>query len=1171
MKKFLNTLNTAALTVLLFAGTSSGSTLANESVDTLLSQSPVELNDSMNQQTTALSGLQAMALGSSSMPTLPSPTQQRYKMVDTGGATTCAIKAGGKGIECFGFDQLGQAEPPKGDFKYISMGQFHGCALDKVGLLRCWGDANAFPKPEDSTKRYKQISAGTDHTCARTAQGELNCWGNNAFGEINIPPGLYIDVSAKSDHTCAIDKGYNLTCWGDKAFTSYGPFTGKYTNVSTGNLHACALRQSDKRAVCWGNNAYGQSSPPIDEFISLTSGSYHTCGQRADKTMSCWGSNQYGQSAEDLRRFAQIAAGGNQTCMLIQGTRQISCQGSFAFNSNLFRAANGSTQTDQLGQVKPQASLDSWLSGGFDWFGSSLSDGLETFFDPDMSKWVKTAKYGNIVFGLASFLITNLLEADDPNEARFKEIQQQLADIKVSLSDISSSIQTLNTMLASTNYMVAASWCDDRIKPLEEAENAIRIGRSYKGPIGSWRSILDDYQSYLNELESIKKTSNETKQPINPSLLEEKLSDLMKKVDQFKKDWLSEEARLAKNNIEDTRHKLTDMLIGKSGTSPLVACKAKSYQAWKWSPDLYPFDDRPIWAEATKVFIKTMSIQDQIADIETGVNSFEMMRIFQAPKKDKQGNAIPAYQWEPKEGQPGVCLLAKQSQYVGGASQRLKDAWGSDTNKGPCQHHQDLIKDIYVDQIRQFEAMGGAYSDDNVVLTMTSQQMGVEPNDGNRDQSNWLFFRRMDRVSAIEAYKDMDKVTRKHEFKTNTNVLVGISRFRKDTQSPFVGKLPSNIDGNKDYLQYLSTNTIQENTVGEYLWHSSGKAWKEVYQARQDVKNKRVDEKDRYEDFMQSMVSLKDPIKSCLNGKCSKKEILNKDTNETILVRQPDKDGIPMFSDISKKPFWIIDDDGGVPSKFFDMRLRSFEDTHDNNGFDSFYRRDTLPCFMAEGINNGLSTDGKSRDGHSWYHKRIWHRDDLEYGINQGKSGYDEGTREYLKLSGKVCGEEEFATILRTNSDLGWKWGVDCRDKEECWGLGAFFPVNPKFDVYKEYFTNSSYKLIYQNQLDTMADTSRRQFYFDEMINNMKLLHMPVTKITGRPCNPKLIADNIDVLLKGVQEEPVYSLRSPEREVGDGKIKVPSMCGNDLDRLIERYVPRSPYVDFPGVRKISKN
>jgi hypothetical protein len=1104
MKTFYNTLTTAALTVLLYIGTPGGPALANLSVDTPISSADNVQTAATTPATPSLSGLQAMDLGMPSMPPLPNEPKQRYKMVDAGGTAVCAIRAGGNGIDCYGFDQLQQAEPPKGQFESLSMGQFHGCALSKVGKMSCWGDPEAYPTPEESgNKRYKLLSAGTDHTCALGHRGGLTCWGNNDFGELNVPPGQYLDVSAKSDHTCAIDKGHNLLCWGDQAFTSYGPFTGQYTDVSTGNLHVCALRKSDKRAVCWGNNAYGQATPPMDEFVSLTSGSYHTCGQRADKTASCWGKNDYGQAEQDGRRFAQISAGGNLTCVLIQGSRRLACQGSFAFNDDLFKSSTGDREAalSRSGVVRPQSSLDSWLSGGLDWFGSSLSDGLETFFDPDLKGFVKAAKFGNIGFGLASFLISNLLGEEDPNEARFKEIQQQLADIKVSLTEISAAIQTLNTMLASTNYMVAANWCDAAIDPLAKVEKDVRIGISYKGPIGNWRILMDDYQKYLNELETLKKTSLETKQPIDQAILDQKLTALLAKVDQFKKDWLSKEPN--GKNIERMRHDLTKMLLGETLTSPLEACKAKSFQAWKSSPNLYPFDDRPIWAEASKVFIKSMNIQDQIADIETGVNAFDMMRVFQAPMKDAQGNPIPVYQWEPKEGEQGVCKLAENSP---GANPRLKAVWGTERDKGPCQVHQDIVKDIYLGQVQQFEAMGGAYSDDNVVLSMTSQQMGANPSADNQGQSNWLWFRSVENGAVKEAFSGMQKEERNdpaYHPSYNKKWTAGISNYKAQMSSPFNNVLPKDLNGNDDYREYLTTTSSDTNAARFFVWHSNGQAWRDAFQARADIKNARANEKDRYEDFMATMAAIKDPVKN-----------------------------VTAFPGLSKKPFWALNNDGSVFPELFDIRLRS----PGNSSLPSpgYYRKKALPCFMAENINDGRNADG-GMDGHSWYHPNI------------NDESYDESKRQYLKLSGKVCGSEEFTALLRTNATLEWKEGIDCSWYHRCWGLAPIFAKNPKFDQYKDYF-GGNYRLIYENNL--RGDRKFEAVWgLKGIIDKMDLYHLPVVKISGMPCNQKVVADNIERIWLGMDKNPVYSLRSGERSTGDGKTTVPSVCGNNMDRM----------------------
>ena len=863
--------------------------------------------------------------------------------------------------------------------------------------------------------------------------------------------------------------------------------------------------------------------------------------------MACWGKNQYGQSQPDTRRFAQIGAGGNETCMLIQGSRLLACRGSFAFNDDLFTANTDSMALAQAGFVKPQSSLDSWLSGGLDWFGSSLADGVDTFFSTDLNKWAKAAKFGNIAFGLASFLVSNLLQEEDPNEARFKEILQQLAEIKASLDQISNAMVFLQKEMASANYMIAAQWCDAAIKPLQTIDLAMMDGLSFDGPIQAWRKLMSDYQAYLTRLEQDKKNGL----PFNP----EAINQLMAKVDNFKGTWMNQDPN--KKNLERMRKTLTEMIVGENSTSPLVACKAKSYQAWKSSPNLYPFDDRPIWDQAYKVFIKTMARQDQIADIETGLNAFEMVRVFQGPRLGEDGKSVPPFAWERKEGEQGVCRLAQSAFYTGSSNPRLKDAWEKDGVKGPCQKHPDLIRDIYLGQLKQFEFMGSAYSDDNVVLSMTSTQMGLPRTEANAGQSNWLWFRRADQVNARELRSDFPQ-----EEKTDLNgnkYKVDFSRYRSGSGSPFANYLPLSIDNNRDYRLYLNPTTLDGKEYGEYVWHSNGGAWQDAFQARRDIKESDANEREQYEDFMERLAALKDPVKSCLSGQCETVKIKDKDSGEEIEVRQPGKTGIPAFQGVSKKPFWIIGAGGRADSKAFDLRYKSF--ALSGYPYAATYGRTALSCFVAEKINDGRKEDGTGMDGESWYHKRT-NRDPIN------GDTFDEASREYLKLSGKVCGDEEFAALLRTNSSLSWQWGIDCRTKEECWGLGAFFPVNKKFDEYKEFFGGTGYRMIYQNA-GYNSKWWQWQWYTDETIKKMNLYHLPVVKITGRSCNPRLFADNIERLWLGMQEPSVFTLRTADREVGDGKTRVPSMCGNDLDQVINRYVPRSPDIEMPGLRTLS--
>ena len=1165
MHTLLNFFTTAALTVLLFAACPPDPVSANVGNDLSISQVAASLGKSPTPAI-SLTGLQAMALGVSEMPTLPDTGNRRYRMVDAGGPTTCAIRSGGNAIECFGFNQLGQANPPKGRFKSLSMGEFHGCAISPAGKLSCWGHADAYPKPGEAIKKYRQVSAGSDHTCARTTQGELNCWGNNAFGELNVPPGRYIDVSAKSDHTCAIDKANNLSCWGEKAFTSHGPFTGQYTNVSTGDLHVCALRLSDKRAVCWGNNAYGQASPPLDEFISLTSGAHHTCGQRPDRTVACWGQNQYGEAAADGRRYAQVGAGGNMTCMLTQGSQKLNCLGSFAFNDSLFRPNDQALPSGQAGLAKPTAAYEAY-GAGVDWFGNAISTGLELFFS-DAANWAKwTMGFGSIGGGLAAFLLSSIFGQEDPTLEMLDKIKDQLDEIQASIHQVSKSIDQLNIMLGSANYMIAASWCDDSLTVLENAIDLFENGNTFTGARQEWRDIMDDYSKSLNLAEKAKLDSVENKTPLDPQLFNQELAASLARVEAYKAKWLSPSN--VGVNLERTRSKLSAWLLGPTKTSPLTACRAKSYQAWKSSPQLYPFDDRPIWSESYKVFIKTQLLQAEIATIETQVNSMDIVRVLLGPAQSPDGSPVPPFEWVPEDEAPGLCTLTKQTFESGaaGANQRVKDAWQKGREPGPCQKHQSIVRRIYLDVLKQFEAMGGAYSDDHVVLSMTSAQMGQLPVAG---QSNWLWLRDADKGAVREAYSDMAEAFREYIYSVRSSQY----GYKADA-SPFAGVISAALDGKNDAGLYLQPVGVEQTkTFGEFVWHSNGEAWRDAFRARSDAKAASTypKEKENYEDFMEKLAGLKDPIKSCQpdskgNNPCYKKIEDPNNPPEVITVFEPGA-GVPAFKGVSKKPFWMILPYKGYLSQHqgkpvlkpqeFNLLYKSIDNTTTVSP-----NRSSFPCFVAESINSPLKLSDNSLDKGAFIHQTNPLDDTI----------IDRSKREYLKLSGKVCGGAEVATLLRSNNNnLRWIDGIDCRGRDHCYGLGRDFAFNENFDAYKEYFGGSDYRMIYQMPTSATGgmffswewDTERSR-------SKMNLYHLPVVKITGRPCNYQLYASNIDQIWNGAtKENPVYNLREATRDAGDAKTRLPSICGADLDTLIARNLKRPPLgIEMPGIRTLS--
>ncbi|MYG58308.1 MAG: hypothetical protein F4165_06845, partial [Acidimicrobiia bacterium] len=55
-----------------------------------------------------------------------------------GGAHSCAIKSDDT-LVCWGSDIYGQATPPSGAFKTISLGTFQACGIKTDDTFACWG------------------------------------------------------------------------------------------------------------------------------------------------------------------------------------------------------------------------------------------------------------------------------------------------------------------------------------------------------------------------------------------------------------------------------------------------------------------------------------------------------------------------------------------------------------------------------------------------------------------------------------------------------------------------------------------------------------------------------------------------------------------------------------------------------------------------------------------------------------------------------------------------------------------------------------------------------------------------------------------------------------------------------------------------------------------------
>ena len=231
----------------------------------------------------------------------------------------------------------------------MSAGGTHTCAVRSDGSLWCWGSniegqlgdgtagspTNGPVRAGNSTWNWKLVTTGHDHTCAIRRDGTLWCWGSNSYGQLGngaadpaaVPTPTQVAgegwtaVRASSSFTCGVRGDGSLWCWGKNESGNLGngstdnspvPVEVVGTNwvsLAVGDAHACGI-QGDRSLWCWGANGRGQlgngstagSATPVqvgdaswsNVTTDVTSGAAHTCGLRLDNSLWCWGANDDG-------------------------------------------------------------------------------------------------------------------------------------------------------------------------------------------------------------------------------------------------------------------------------------------------------------------------------------------------------------------------------------------------------------------------------------------------------------------------------------------------------------------------------------------------------------------------------------------------------------------------------------------------------------------------------------------------------------------------------------------------------------------------------------------------------------------------------------------------------------------------------------------------------------
>ena len=265
----------------------------------------------------------------------PQPPVGGYVGVADGYGHTCGLTAD-SGIDCWGWNNYGQADAPDGQFKAVSAGYSSSCAVTLEGRLVCWGsiwtDQSSHPLGLPET-RYQSVAVGYTGVCALTADSQAEC----AFyaKSLTIPGSPFTAVSLGWEgQVCVLTREGEALCL-DALSTNPSPEVrgDELSTISVGHSSAgCGLTLSGEvacwtsRSPSWIRSGASDWQLPEGKFTSLSVGTHGGCAVSASGEINCWGRMtphnfpSIGRvEGDSATRFTAVSASNHRVCALTRG------------------------------------------------------------------------------------------------------------------------------------------------------------------------------------------------------------------------------------------------------------------------------------------------------------------------------------------------------------------------------------------------------------------------------------------------------------------------------------------------------------------------------------------------------------------------------------------------------------------------------------------------------------------------------------------------------------------------------------------------------------------------------------------------------------------------------------------------------------------------------------
>ena len=235
----------------------------------------------------------------------------KARSVAAGWSLVCNVSDPAGELECGSLGSpLADVETPAGEFKEVSAGIEHACAIRVTGRLACWSLDRASAKASPPAGEFVSVDAGWDGdahlpqgdnsddgglSCGLRTDAAVECWGEQSltFGEGSERGDEFAGVDVgHSGQVCVLRTDGIIHCGEDRVYGSDYPSGSRFAQVSVGGLnHICGLRANGS-VECWNPNGEFLGSIP-GPFTETTVGHTYTsipfaCGLLADGRIVCW-------------------------------------------------------------------------------------------------------------------------------------------------------------------------------------------------------------------------------------------------------------------------------------------------------------------------------------------------------------------------------------------------------------------------------------------------------------------------------------------------------------------------------------------------------------------------------------------------------------------------------------------------------------------------------------------------------------------------------------------------------------------------------------------------------------------------------------------------------------------------------------------------------------------